>query len=116
MEELLLTTPVVEPEKVSNKLRIVSLMMNHDTVGNVALPGALPGLFVITARDNVDKLYTYQYTGQAAMDYIKFINTANFTTKSLHKRILERLVTDGIVPGGGTVTGTPDSPAITTRK
>jgi len=110
MEELALTEPVVEPEKVSDKLRVVSLMLNHDTVGNPALPGAVPGLLLITCRDNLDKLYTYQYAGQAALDYIKFINTANFTVKSLHKRILERLVADGIVPGGGTVTGVPDPP------
>ena len=60
---------------------------------------------MITCRDNLDKMYTYTYTGQVAMDYIRFINTANFTIKSLHKRILERLATDGIVPGGGTVIG-----------
>ena len=32
MEELVLTDPVVKPEEVSNKLRVVSLLLNHDTI------------------------------------------------------------------------------------
>ena len=111
MEELVLTDPVVEPEKVTSKFRVVSLLMNHDTVGST--PGSEPGLMVITLRDNFDKFYTHQYTGQQAIDYIKFINTANFTTKSMHKRILERLSADGVLPG--TVTGAPDPPATQTQ-
>ena len=32
MEELVLTDPVVKPEEVSNKLRVVSFLLNHDTI------------------------------------------------------------------------------------
>ena len=106
MEELVLTDPVVEPEKVTSKFRVIALMLNNDTVTSSQLPGIEPGQVVITLRDNFDKQYTHQYLGQQAMDYIKFINTANFSTKSLHKRILERLSTEGKLPG--TVVGAPD--------
>src|SRR5687767_11917853 len=34
------------------------------------------------------------------------LNKANLSTKSLHKRVLERLVTDGHI--AGTIGGTPD--------
>jgi hypothetical protein len=112
MEELTLTEPVVEPEKIKNKLRVISLHMDHETP---TLPPGAPGgvdkgLFAIVLRDNYDNSYSYQYTGKAATDYIKYINTANFTTNSLHKRILNKLAADGLIPGGGTVTGTPDPP------
>ena len=63
---------------------------------------------VIELRDNLDKLSSYTYGGQTAQDMIKFLNTANLTTKSMHKRVLERLSSDGLLPG--TVVGTPDPP------
>jgi hypothetical protein len=111
MEELTLTEPVVEPEKIKNKLRVVSLHMDHEiSTMPPNTPGSEKGLFSVVLRDNYDQSYSYQYSGKAALDYIKFINTANFTTNSLHKRILNKLTADGLIPGGGTVTGTPDPP------
>jgi hypothetical protein len=111
MEELVLTDPVVEPEKVSHTYRVISLTLEHESTAAAGLPvppGFEPGLVLIQLKDNLGVPFTHRYTGQQALDYIKFINTANFTTKSLHKRILERLSTDGVLPG--TVTGTPDPP------
>lgn len=103
MEELILTDPVVIPEKVTSKYKVITLSMNIETI----IPPSLePGLLQIHLKDNNGAMSTYIYTGKAATDYIKFINTANFTTKSLHKRILEKLSTDGFLPG--TVTGAPD--------
>lgn len=111
MEELVLTTPEVKPEEVKNKYKVMSLLMDHEYAVVIAPPPAPSetGLFRIQLKDNLGGIIMHQYTGKAATDYIKFINTANFTTKSLHKRILERLSADGIIPG--TVTGTPDPPA-----
>lgn len=37
---------------------------------------------------------------------LKALNTANLSTKSLHKRLLEKLVADGYLVG--TISGTPD--------
>jgi hypothetical protein len=110
MEELVLTDPVVEPEKVTSKFHVLALLLNHGAPSQMPNPEQIvTALVKIDLVDNLGKAWTYSYTGQTALDYIKFINTANFTTKSLHKRILERLASDGVLPG--TVTGTPDPPA-----
>jgi len=106
-EELVLEDPEEIPAKTKNTYKVVSLNMNHEMV-TPASPE--PGLMVIQLVDNLGGYFTHQYTGKAAVDYIKYINTANFTTKSLHKRILEKLSNDGVLPG--TVQGTPDPPAI----
>ena len=110
MEELELTDPVTEPAKTTSTFHVVSLTLNHEAPAVIPEPGQETTAMVnIGLKDNLGKPWSYQYTGQVALDYIKFINTANFTVKSLHKRILERLSTDGVLPG--TVTGTPDPPA-----
>lgn len=106
MEELVLTDPVVKPEEVKSNYKVVSLIMNHD---QTIPPEPVAGLITIQLKDNLGGFFSHSYTGQTALDYIKYINTANFTTKSLHKRILERMSMEGILPG--TVTGTPDPPA-----
>jgi hypothetical protein len=48
-----------------------------------------------------------EYTGTEATNLMVGLNKANLSTNSLHKRILERLATDGKLPAG-TVTGSPD--------
>jgi hypothetical protein len=103
MEELVLTTPEVVPEKVTATYKVVTLTLNWESL---VVPETVAGLVAIGLRNEHSEAFNYVYTGQAAKDYIKFINTANFTTKSLHKRILEKLSTDGVLPG--TVTGVPD--------
>lgn len=47
-----------------------------------------------------------------AVQMMKYLNTANCSTKSLQKRVLEQLSKDGKIPAG-TTTGTPDPPATT---
>lgn len=105
-EELVLTDPVVIPEKVTNKYKVVSLTFSLE---QLTPPATVPGLVLIQLRDNNGESSQYTYTGQQAVDYIKFLNTANFTTKSMQRRILEKLSNDGLLPG--TVVGTPDPPA-----
>lgn len=46
------------------------------------------------------------YTGTEAVNLMTTLNTANLSIQSLHKRILNKLVTDGKLPAG-TVSGTP---------
>jgi hypothetical protein len=48
----------------------------------------------------------FTYTGEQAAQRLSVLNTANLTTKSLEKRLLEVLVNDGKLPPG-TVSGTP---------
>jgi hypothetical protein len=103
MEELILTDPVIEPEKVSTKYRVVSFTMNLEAQPMLTLE---PGLVAIELKDNLGVPFTHVYTGATATTMIKQLNTANLSVKSMHKRILEKLSTDGVLPG--TVTGTPD--------
>ena len=105
-EDFTLTDPIVEPATTTNKYRIVSLLLTMEAPQ--ILPG-VPSAVLIALRDNLGNPLHHQYTGQQATDYIKWINTANFTTKSMHKRILEKLTAEGVIPPG-TVTGTPDPP------
>ena len=102
MEELVLTDPEVIPEKVTNKYHVISLVL--DTVSEAVL--GEPGLISITLRDNNGGYSYHSYLGDEATAMIKTLNTANLTTKSMHKRVLEKLSADGKLPG--TVQGTPD--------
>lgn len=102
MEELELTTPVTE-SKTTTKYRVVTLTLS--TV--IEIPPDVPGAIMIDLQDDHDATVSCSYSGQTAVDWIKWVNTANLTIKSLQKRILEKLSADGKLPPG-TVTGTPD--------
>ena len=51
-------------------------------------------------------IFSHTIEGPDAIALMRGLNKANLTTKSLHKRIMEQLVADGIITG--TITGTPD--------
>lgn len=106
MEELILTDPVVKPAETTNKYHVVSLTLDMEYAANPAIVGSLPGLILINLKDNNNARSNYRYEGKPATDMIKFLNTANLSVKSMHKRILEKLSADGLLPG--TVTGAPD--------
>lgn len=115
MEELVLTTPDVVPEKVTAKYRVVSVLLNMEypgSINGIIMPGVEPGFINIDLRNEHDEPSSYQYRGKAATDMIRFLNTANLTVKSLHKRVLEQLSKDGLLPG--TVQGVPDPPPVGT--
>jgi hypothetical protein len=107
MEELQLTDPVVVPATTTNKYHVISFTMDMEaqTVPGTGT-GTEPGLVMVNLRDNNNMRTSYRYTGKQATDMIKFLNTANCSTKSMHKRILEQLSKDGLLTG--TVVGTPD--------
>jgi hypothetical protein len=105
MEELILTEPVVVPGTTTSKYRVIVLTLDLEAVLD---PTGAPGYIGITLKDNLEVRSTYSYKGDEAISLMKFLNTANLSVKSLHKRILEKLSTDGFLPG--TVTGTPDPP------
>lgn len=64
---------------------------------------------LVVGDDNTQKQITYsdEDGGTTIATLLAALNTANLSTKSLQRRILERLVADGYLPAG-TVTGTPD--------
>jgi hypothetical protein len=108
MEELVLTDPVVEPEKVTHTYKVIVLTLNWDIVTNLVT--GEKGLVSLDRRDNLGQPCRHQYTGQEAIDLMKWMNTANFSVNSMHKRILQKLTNDGVLVG--TVTGTPDTPPV----
>ena len=114
-EELILTNPVVPPTPVPvTKYRVSSFTMDLETsmpstvpvVPPNPPPPMEPGFINIKLKDDTGAYTYYQYTGKAAVNMIKQLNTANMSTKSMQKRILEKLSADGLLPG--TVQGTPD--------
>ena len=92
MEQLDLTTPVVPPS--ITHWRVALLRMDWDgaqiQIGLTWPTGESLG---------------FVYSGQTATDLMVALNTANLSIKSLHKRVLERLVSDGKLLG--TISGTP---------
>jgi len=105
MEELELTEPDVKPEEVISSYRVVRLLLDWKAI---PAPGESPehGLVVVTLESNLGTLLSHEYHGTDATDLMKWMNTANFSTTSMHKRILQKLSSEGVIPG--TVTGTPD--------
>ena len=89
---------------VIDKLRVVSVayirQRRHEETDRVSLSVLL---------EHYDTGWTYNivYEGADALAYARLINTGNFNTKSLHTRILEKLVADGKIPTG-TIGGMPD--------
>ena len=96
MEEHTLTTP-----ESRASYRVCTMNMHLQQAGESSM-------VMIELKDNLGNDFRHTYAGQTAEDFIKFLNTANLSVKSLHKRILERLTTDGVIPPG-TVTGAPDA-------
>lgn len=116
MESLELTDPIVTAPKVTDTYRVTALTLDWlahaELVPPVAAGGTAgkPGLVTIRVVDNHGVDSTFQYVGAEAADMIKWMNTANFSTHSMHKRLLQRLSKDGYLPG--TVTGAPDTPPV----
>lgn len=93
MEQLDLTTPETKPPVTT--YRVVSLFLDWD--------GARIQITLI-GSDGVGKLA--EYTGPTATSLMSGLNTANLSIKSLHRRVMERLQTDGKL-GAGTYSGAP---------
>jgi hypothetical protein len=118
-EELILTDPIVPPTPASTtKYRVSSFTMDLETVMATTTlpppppavpPTPEPGLVTVKLKDDAGNYSFYQYTGKLATNMIKQLNTANLTTKSMQRRILEKLSADGFIPG--TVAGTPEAPS-----
>lgn len=61
-----------------------------------------PAVIDIVLRDNLGGTVTHSYNDAAL---VNALNTANLSVKSLHRRIMERLIADGKITG--TISGTP---------
>lgn len=70
----------------------------------------------LCARDSLGACRSIRvtYTAGDATALLNTLNTANLTTNSLRRRILTKLATDGYIPVGGAVSGTPNVPTLPT--
>lgn len=89
-ERVDLTTPIVQPSIVS--YTVASLFLDWD--------GAAIRIIV---KGNDGSRVAIEYSGTEATTLMVALNKANLSTRSLHRRILDRLVADGKV--AGTVAG-----------
>lgn len=62
---------------------------------------------VIELEDESGKLHHFSYSNSEALSLMTTLNKANLSTKSLHRRIIEKLQADGKLVNG-TITGSPD--------
>ena len=92
-EQLDLTTPIVTPSRTTYSVQRV-LFDWAAAVIQIWVKGS----------DSVE--LQLEYTGPTATSLMTILNTANLSTLSLQKRVLQKLVTDGKLPAG-TVSGTP---------
>lgn len=92
-ESLVLTTPVAGPQITSYRVTRLNLRR---------LPSAFIGIDVI---DNNGLESSFIYEGDVAKTLLNQLNTMNFTSTSLEKRVLLRLISDGYLVGS--VSGTP---------
>jgi hypothetical protein len=98
-ESLVLTAPIVPPTPPTlAEYQVIRFGLDRATSESFVM-------FVV--RSNTGRIVEAKYVGAAADAMISALNTVNLSTKSLQKRILERMVADGFIPAG-TVTGTPD--------
>lgn len=101
-EQITLTTPLTKPNQTLVKLKLMTISLDTkavhiEFVGDNGEPGTAD-------YPTPPPLGSSQPSGQTL---ISTLNTANLTTTSLAKRVLQRIQTDGYV-GAGAVTGTPE--------
>lgn len=91
-EELTLATPITTPANTG--YRVVTLDLNWEE----------QYIRVVLRGTNQERLEHY-WRSNVAITLMAALNTANLTIKSLHRRVMERLIVDGVIVGS--VTGTP---------
>lgn len=105
MEEYTLTTPETVPAVTNTAYKVVFLQFEWKLGQIVIYLEGQHGERLITGYGGPPP--ATQADRDAAIQMMRTLNTANLTTKSLQKRVLEKLSADGKIPGGS-VTGTPD--------
>ncbi len=94
MEKINLSNPIVKESITSYQVSRLELDWQRKTV-------EIHLIFGSTGEEAI-----FGYSGDAALTLIKALNTANLSIKSLHRRIIEKLISDGSL--NGSISGTPD--------
>lgn len=92
-EQITLAVPETKP--VNTSYRVSRLVLDWDG-----------RQIVVQLRGTNGEDKSHHYNGAVALALMNQLNTANLSTNSLHKRVLQRLTADGVV--SGTLSGTPD--------
>lgn len=95
-EQIDLTTPYDPTPVTAAKFLIARLDLNWRAASIV--------IEVFDSTSGLSRTFTYE--GATATSLMVSLNKANLSTKSLQKRVLEQLVSDGKL--AGTISGTPD--------
>ncbi len=93
-EKAELTTPIVSPSTTSYEISRIIL----DVRGSMVF---------IELHSSIGTPYVATYRGPVAKAMMRALNKADLSTKSLKRRIFERLIADGKLPAA-TVTGVPE--------
>ena len=107
-EEIIFTTPQTVGDLINQKsvdrLKVAAISFNrqasHEARGTVVLA-------ILLEHPATGVTHNVVYEGAEALNYARFINTGDFSVKSLHTRILEKMLADGKLPAG-TIAGNPD--------
>jgi len=99
-ERLDLTTPVPKPSLTS--YRVTDLVLHFDPPTGSLIQITLVG----DSGDSLTRTYRDSAADPVATTFLIALNKANLSVQSLQRRILARLVTDGVLAGA--VSGTPD--------
>lgn len=92
-ETLTVITPPVSA--VANDYRVMCVTLDWERAE-----------IAIVLKDATGQRIGHHYRGAVAVALMRGLNKADLSVKSLHRRILERLIADGVV--SGTVGGVPD--------
>lgn len=84
----------------------VSLYRGYSVAGDVITANPASSSIKVTLIGEHGHRKSHQWIGASADNDIVALNKVNLSTKSLHKRIMEKLIDDGII--AGTIAGSPD--------
>tara|TARA_Y100000310_G_scaffold329679_1_gene399973 strand:+ start:407 stop:763 length:357 start_codon:yes stop_codon:yes gene_type:complete len=98
-ERLDLTTPV-PPTPGVNNYKIIALHLNWMQTADKAY------IKVVLLADNGKPASHVLAQGAAARTLMNQLNKLDLSAKSLHRRVMERLIADGVI--AGSISGAPD--------
>lgn len=105
MEQFSKSTPIIIPTKTTTTYKVIFISFHWEQASIIIHLRGENGEIEIFTYGGPNPVAT-QGERDIALQMMIGLNKANLTTKSLHRRILERLVTDGHI--AGSITGVPD--------
>jgi hypothetical protein len=105
-EQITLTTAETKPANPAYRVERMTFATGiNPAAPTAARTGPFASIYIQVMGNNGEAI-SHSITGDAALTLLKALNKANLTTQSLERRVLQRLIDDGVL--AGTLTGTPD--------